>query len=82
MNGLFGPAILITLGMLFLLSSLDVVDFSRSSPFILIVIGGVLLVKHHASTEGHLMGNASVAPPPPPIASDGSNSGNTFFQGR
>src|SRR5579884_1976110 len=83
-RGLFGPAILITVGILFLLSTLNVVDFSRSSPFLLIVIGGLLLAKHQASTEGHLSPDACIAPPPPPpaAANETSSSNSISYPGR
>ena len=80
-NGLFGPAIIITIGLLLLLSTLRVVDFSLTSPFILIVIGGLLLAKSRASIEGHVSGSACIAPvtvAPPPANSNNS----TFYPGR
>ncbi|MFZ0815700.1 MAG: DUF5668 domain-containing protein [Candidatus Sulfotelmatobacter sp.] len=73
MRKLMGPAILITVGTLFLLQSLDVVDFDRTWPAILLVIGVVKLVQSNASSAGHVGSLPSappVAPPVPPPASD------------
>ena len=58
---LMGPAILVTLGFLFLFESLGRVGFSRTWPILLLVIGGVKLFQSSASTEGHM-----TLPPPPP----------------
>jgi TM2 domain-containing membrane protein YozV len=48
-RGLMGPAVLLTLGVQFLLESLGVIRFSRTLPLLLIVIG---LVKIFQSTAG------------------------------
>jgi len=56
---IFGPVILFTLGVLFLLQNLNVVDLGRTWPVILLVIGVVKLVQSNASTAGHREG-----PPP------------------
>jgi hypothetical protein len=68
-RGLMGPAILVTLGILFLLD--DAVSFGRTWPALLIVIGLIKVYQSNASTEGHVelpppAGSADVAPPPPP----------------
>jgi len=67
------PAILITIGVLFLIerSSWDY-GFSRTWPVILLVIGAVKLGESLASTEGHIgpqgpqPPQGEVPPPPPP----------------
>ena len=66
-SGLMGAAVLITLGILFLLNSYDVVDFDRSFPVLFLVIGAVLLVARTGSTEGHIERGwmPGVMPPPP-----------------
>ena len=56
---LMAPAILITLGVLFLLDSVSRIGFGRTWPAILLVIGVVKLMQSNASTGGH------VGPPPP-----------------
>jgi hypothetical protein len=50
---LMGPAILVTLGVLFLLDSVSRVEFHRTWPAILLVIGVVKLMQSNASAEGH-----------------------------
>ncbi|MGC1373387.1 MAG: DUF5668 domain-containing protein [Candidatus Sulfotelmatobacter sp.] len=77
MRRITGPAILLTIGILFLLQTLYVVDFDRTWPAILLVIGIVKLLQSNASSAGHtgLWGAARGAvappsPPPPPSASD------------
>jgi hypothetical protein len=49
-----GAAVLITLGVLFLMESYNVISFDRSFPVLLLVIGCVLLVARTGSTEGHI----------------------------
>ncbi|HUK43541.1 MAG TPA: DUF5668 domain-containing protein [Candidatus Bathyarchaeia archaeon] len=56
-HGYTGPAILITLGVLFLFDQMDMVhwmQFNYTWPAILIVIGVVKLLEHGASVEGHI----------------------------
>jgi hypothetical protein len=62
-NGLMGPAILITLGVLFSLAQWrgGEFDFGRTWPIILLVIGLVKLCAATASEEGH----QTVVPPGP-----------------
>ena len=64
-RGLMGPAVLITIGVLFLLNEMrgDLFSFSNTIPFILIVIGAVQLAAATAPMTGHV---DSVVPPPPP----------------
>lgn len=72
---IMGPAIVFTIGVLFLLDNLDVgnLGFHRTWPLILLVVGAVKLMQGSASTEGHvsfLSSNPPVAggpiPPVPP----------------
>lgn len=67
-RSLMGPAILITIGVLFLLSELrgGYFDFGNTWPVILVVIGLVSLVSALAPTEGHLSGPFPPAPPSTP----------------
>lgn len=60
---LMGPAVLVTLGFLFLFESLGRVGFGRTWPILLLVIGGVKLYQSSASAEGHIP-----LPPPAPAA--------------
>jgi hypothetical protein len=72
-HGLMGAAVLITLGVLFLMQSYGVIPFDRSFPVLLLVIGCVLLVSRTGSTQGHIqpgwiagpVAQASVQPPWP-----------------
>ncbi len=67
---LMGPAVVLTLGLLFLFESLGRVGFGRTWPILLLVIGGVKLFQSSASTEGHM-----TLPPPasePPSVNSGT----------
>jgi Domain of unknown function (DUF5668)/B-box zinc finger len=73
---LMGPAVVLTIGLLFLLQNLDIGDlhFGRTWPVILLVIGGVKLAQGSASVEGHIPPLSSgeiplggPIPPPPPV---------------
>jgi len=52
-NGLLGAAILITLGVLFLLDVNDLVDMGKSFPVLFLVIGGFIFLGRTASTDNH-----------------------------
>jgi hypothetical protein len=58
---LMGPAMLVTIGVLFLLDSAGRIGFDRTWPAILLVIGIVKLMQSNASSEGHIG-------PLPPVA--------------
>ncbi len=49
-----GPAILVTVGVLFLLDNVGRLEFHRTWPAILLVIGVVKLVQSNASYGGHI----------------------------
>jgi hypothetical protein len=51
---LMGPAILVTLGVLFLLDNVGRFEFHRTWPAILLVIGVVKLMQSNASSAGHV----------------------------
>jgi hypothetical protein len=76
---LMGPAIIITIGVLFLLNETrgGVFDFSNTYPVILIVIGAVSLAAALAPTDGHVSSQAVPAPTVP-----GSTPPQTPGQGR
>jgi hypothetical protein len=66
-----GAAVLITLGVLFLLQELWIFPFGRSFPVLFIVIGVVMYLSRSASTEGHIepyQPQPPAGPPPPPPA--------------
>lgn len=69
LNGVMGPAILITLGILILLGQTGVANFDRTWPVILIVIGAIKILQSSASTEGHINRYQLPGPPPPPPVS-------------
>jgi Domain of unknown function (DUF5668) len=52
-RGLMGAAVLITLGVLFLLQEFWIIRFDQSWPVLLLVIGGMMLLSRTASAEGH-----------------------------
>jgi TM2 domain-containing membrane protein YozV len=64
MKCIMWPAIMVTLGVLFLIDNLHGPGFERTWPLILLVIGGVKLLQSNASDAGH-MGGAGALPPPP-----------------
>jgi len=68
-RGLMGPAIVITLGVLFLLSEMrgGMLDFRNTYPIILIVIGAISLAGALAPMEGHMSGAVPPAPPVPAV---------------
>src|SRR3977135_59017 len=66
-RGLMGPAVIITVGVLFLLDQMRGGDFSfgNTYPVILIVIGAISLAAAASPADGHISGPG---PPPPPGA--------------
>jgi hypothetical protein len=50
------PAILVTMGVLFLIQEFGSwqLSFDRTWPLIMIVIGGVILARRNASMDGHI----------------------------
>jgi hypothetical protein len=62
-RGLMGPAVVITIGVLFLLQEMrgGWLGFDNTYPLILVVIGAILLASSLAPSEGHI----SSAPAPP-----------------
>jgi len=61
-----GPAIIITVGLLFLLDQMrgGSLSFSNTFPVILIVIGVVSLASALAPMDGHINGSYPPVPPP------------------
>ena len=70
---LMGPAVLITIGVLFLLEQLHIAWFGRTFPILLIVIGLVQIARRTAPTTGHVQPGPyyppgmNVPPPPPTV---------------
>ena len=86
MRKVTGPAVLVTLGILFLLDSTSHIGFHRTWPAILLVIGVVKLMQGNASSAGHIgymPGIPGVPPttpvppvtPPAPQSTDPASSG-------
>lgn len=67
-RSLMGPAIVITIGVLFLLQEMrgGSFDFGNTYPVILIVVGAVSLASALAPLDGHISGT------PPPAAAPGA----------
>jgi hypothetical protein len=72
---IMGPAVLLTVGFLFLLENVHAVSFGRTWPVILLVVGAVKLMQGNASLQGHVYAQSSYPqggsiPPsaPPPIS--------------
>jgi LiaI-LiaF-like transmembrane region len=68
-RALIGPAVLITIGVLFLLHQLQGgrFDFSRTFPVLLVVIGMLLLASSLAPRDGHLEYTRTATPLPPAV---------------
>jgi Domain of unknown function (DUF5668) len=65
-HGFMGPAVLITLGVLFLLDQVSRVhwlDFGSTWPALLIVIGLIMFLQHNASVAGHVPREYGAGPP-------------------
>lgn len=70
-HGFMGPAVLITIGVLFLLDQMGHAHwtgFHFSWPALLIVIGLIKLLEHNASTYGHLPREYAGTLPNQPVA--------------
>jgi hypothetical protein len=67
-----GPAVIVTVGVLFLLQQMrgGYFDFGNTYPVILVVIGAILLASSLAPMNGHINPEIQqqVPPPPPPAA--------------
>ena len=71
-RSLMGPAVIVTVGVLFLLQQMrgGYFDFGNTYPVILVVIGAILLASSLAPMNGHINPEIQqqVPPPPPPAA--------------
>ncbi len=67
-RALVGPAVIVTVGVLFLLQQMrgGYFDFGNTYPVILVVIGAILLASSLAPMDGHINTNAPQVPPAPP----------------
>lgn len=82
-RGLMGPAVVVTIGVLFLLHEVRgyTFDFSNTWPFILIVIGAVQLASSLAPMDGHI-DSTPASPPAVPPATPGSAQNSLPGQGQ
>ena len=69
-RGLMGAAVLITLGVLFLLQEFWIIRFDQSWPVLLLVIGGMMLLSRTASAEGHAQPHWMGGPGATPVQGD------------
>jgi len=69
MNGLMGPAVLVTIGTLSLLESVSSFGWHRTWPILILVIGVVKLMQSNASSAGHVsrLEPGGTVPPAPPV---------------
>jgi len=67
-RALLGPAVVITIGVLFLLQQVrgGYFDFGNTYPVILVVIGAILLASSLAPMDGHVVYDNTPPPPPAP----------------
>jgi hypothetical protein len=82
-RGLMGPAVVITIGVLFLLQETrgGSFGFDNTYPIILVVIGAILLASSVASGEGHVS-DIAPAPPAPPAPGSSSTPPHSSFPGQ
>lgn len=71
-SGLTGPVMMVTIGTLFLIANYTRFDFHDLWPVILIVMGGLMLLRPSSSRAGHL--NPGEQPPTPPASSGPASS--------
>jgi hypothetical protein len=85
-RALLGPAVIITVGVLFLLQEArgGYFDFGNTYPVILVVIGAILLASALAPMEGHISSSAvpPTAAPPAPNSTPGPTTGTYPGQGQ
>ncbi len=75
-SGMMWPAMLVLLGVLFMLDNFSVFSFDRGWPLILIVAGAVWVLQSSASTAGHtdpVLPASSLTPPPTPPPASGDD---------
>jgi len=85
-RSLLGPAVIVTVGVLFLLQQMrgGYFDFGNTYPVILVVIGAILLASSLAPMGGHI--NPQVQPqvqqqvPPPPPNTPGPTTPQSSYQ--
>src|ERR1700748_3100431 len=85
-RALLGPAVIVTVGVLFLLQQMrgGYFDFGNTYPVILVVIGAILLASALAPMDGHINPTLQpqVPPPPPPSTTQSSYSNQSPYPGQ
>ena len=71
-SGLTGPVMMVTIGTLFLIANYTRFDFHDLWPIILIVMGGLMLLRPSSSRAGHV--NPGAQPPGPQAPSGPASS--------
>jgi hypothetical protein len=81
-RALAGPAVVITIGVLFLLQEVrgGNFDFGNTYPVILVVLGAILLASSLAPMDGHI--SSQTVPPNAPPAAPGAPQSSTPGQGQ
>ena len=81
-RALVGPAVIVTVGVLFLLQQMrgGYFDFGNTYPVILVVIGAILLASSLAPMDGHISANTQPVNPPPPPAAPGPTTPQDTYQ--
>jgi hypothetical protein len=79
-RGLIGPAVVVTIGVLFLLQEArgGALGFDNTYPLILIVIGAILLASSLAPSAGHVSQAPTPRAPTPPSATPGGSGSSSF----
>ena len=83
-RSLLGPAIIVTVGVLFLLQQMrgGYFDFGNTYPIILVVIGAILLASALAPMDGHINTEVQQQVPPPPPAAPPQNTYQSPYPGQ
>jgi hypothetical protein len=81
-RALVGPAVIVTVGVLFLLQQTHSgrFDFGNTYPVILVVIGAILLASALAPMDGHIDPTVPQQAPPPPPAAPGPTTPQNSYQ--
>jgi hypothetical protein len=81
-RALVGPAVIVTVGVLFLLQQTHSgrFDFGNTYPVILVVIGAILLASALAPMDGHIDPTVPQQVPPPPPGTPGPTTPQNTYQ--
>jgi cell wall-active antibiotic response 4TMS protein YvqF len=81
-RSLLGPAVIVTVGVLFLLQQMrgGYFDFGNTYPVILVVIGAILLASSLAPMDGHINPEIQQQVPPRPPTAPGPTTPQSTYQ--